>query len=62
MLDEEFTRALSTLAHETRAEILRELADADDPLRFTELKSCVGLSAPGRLNYHLTQLKRHFVR
>lgn len=60
-LDEEFTGALSTLAHETRVEILCELADADDPLCFTELKSRVGLSDPGRFNYHLTQLKQHFV-
>lgn len=62
MPDEEFTGALSALTHETRVEILRELADADDPLRFTELKSRVGVSDPGQFNYHLTKLERHFLR
>ena len=62
MVDEEFTGALSALANETRVEILRGLADADEALSFTELKSRVGVTDPGRFNYHLRELLDHFVR
>lgn len=62
MVNDEFTGALSALTHETRVEILRALADADDALSFTELKSCVDVADPGRFNYHLRELLDHFVR
>jgi DNA-binding IclR family transcriptional regulator len=62
MVDEEFTGALSALAHEARIDILRALADADAPLTFTELKTRVGLADAGRFNYHLGELREHFVR
>ena len=62
MVSEEFTGALSALAHETRADILRALADADEPLAFTELKSRVDVADPGQFNYHLGELRDHFVR
>lgn len=62
MVDEDFTGALSALTHDVRVDILRALADADGPLAFTELKSRVDLSDPGRFNYHLTELCEHFVR
>ncbi len=61
-MDEEFTGALSALAHEARVDILRALADADRPLSFTELKSRVDLADSGRFNYHLGELRDHFVR
>lgn len=62
MVDEEFTGALSALTHEARVDILRALADADGPLAFTELKSRVEMSDPGRFNYHLRELAQYFVR
>lgn len=62
MVDKEFTGALSALAHEARVEILQALADADGPLPFTEVKSRVGVSDPGRLNYHLGELREHLLR
>lgn len=62
MVSEEFTGALSALTHETRVRILRALADADDALSFTELKSRVDVADPGRFNYHLRELRDHFVR
>jgi DNA-binding transcriptional ArsR family regulator len=62
MVSDEFTGALSALAHETRVEILRALADADEALSFTELKSRVDVTDPGRFNYHLRELRGHFVR
>ncbi|GAA0536887.1 winged helix-turn-helix domain-containing protein [Halorubrum ejinorense] len=62
MVTEEFTGALSALANETRVKILRALADADESLSFTELKSRVGVTDPGRFNYHLSELLDQFVR
>ena len=62
MVSQEFTGALSALTHETRVEILRALAETDDPLSFTELKSRVDVADPGRFNYHLRELRDHFVR
>ncbi|MEZ3142758.1 ArsR/SmtB family transcription factor [Halobaculum sp. MBLA0143] len=62
MVDQEFTGALSALTHEARVEVLRALADADAPLTFTELKSRVDVADPGRFNYHLGELREHFVR
>lgn len=62
MVSEEFTGALSTLTHETRVEIPRVLADADEALPFTEPKSRVDVTDPGRFNYHRRELRDHFVR
>ncbi|WP_336036387.1 winged helix-turn-helix domain-containing protein [Halobacterium yunchengense] len=55
------------LADETRAAILRALADArrEDPvdpaLSFSELRRRVGATDSGRFNYHLGKLRGHFV-
>jgi len=54
--------ALSTVANEHRLSILRELAAADGPLAFSELRTRVGLSDSGLFNYHLTELCGRFVR
>lgn len=54
--------ALATVANEHRLSILRELAAADDPLAFSELRTRVGLSDSGLFNYHLTELCGRFVR
>lgn len=62
MADESFDGALAALTHETRVAILRELADADRPLAFTELKSRVGVADPGQFNYHLNELCEHYLR
>ena len=56
------TDALEVLGNETRMAILRELADADDTLAYTELKDRVGLRDSGKFNYHLTRLCEFFVR
>jgi hypothetical protein len=62
MTDDEFGDALGALTHEVRADILRELADADGPLPFSTLRERVGVRDSGRFNYHLTALCRGFVR
>lgn len=54
--------ALSVLGDETRMAILRELADAEDALPFSELRRRVGISDTGRFNYHLGKLCEYFVR
>lgn len=54
--------ALSVLAHETRLEIVSELADAAEPLSFTTLRERVGIRDTGKFNYHLTALCEYFVR
>jgi DNA-binding transcriptional ArsR family regulator len=56
------TDALSVLADETRADILRTLADADGPLSFSALRDRVGVRDSGRFSYHLRQLCEYFVR
>jgi DNA-binding transcriptional ArsR family regulator len=56
------TDPLAVLGHELRIAILRELAAADEPLPFSTLRERVGERDPGRFNYHLTELCRHFVR
>ena len=61
-IDEAATDALGTLANEHRIAILRALADADEPLRFSELRRRVGIDDTGRFNYHLTELQSRFVR
>lgn len=54
--------ALEALANEHRIAILRALADADDPLTFTELREAIDMADTGQFNYHLTQLLGRFVR
>ncbi|GAA0199844.1 helix-turn-helix domain-containing protein [Haladaptatus pallidirubidus] len=54
--------ALGTLASEHRIAILRELAVADEPLAFSELRERVGIRDTGRFNYHLSKLRERFVR
>jgi DNA-binding transcriptional ArsR family regulator len=54
--------ALTALASEHRIEILRVLADADEPLAFSDLRDLVGMYDTGQFNYHLTELCERFVR
>lgn len=41
--------------------ILQTLAEADDPVSFSELRDRVGVSDSGQFNYHLGKLDGHFV-
>ena len=59
---EEAADALGALASEHRVAILRELAAADEPLRFSELRQRIGMDDTGRFNYHLGELRGRFVR
>lgn len=59
--------AFQLLSHEIRLGILEALWDAHDPpdgtpMRFADLRECLGVDDPGRLNYHLNQLTDRFVR
>lgn len=59
--------AFQLLADETRLAVLQALWEVHDPadetpMRFAELRERVGVDDPGRLNYHLNQLRTHFVR
>lgn len=54
--------ALTALASEHRIEILRVLAEADEPLSFSDLRKSIGMYDTGRFNYHLTELCGRFVR
>ena len=56
------TEALAVLGDETRIAILRVLADAEEPLAFTELRQRAGVDDAGRFNYHLSELREYFVR
>jgi DNA-binding transcriptional ArsR family regulator len=56
------TDALSVLGNEIRMSILRELAETNEALSFTELRERVGIRDSGRFNYHLTKLCAYFVR
>jgi hypothetical protein len=56
------TDALSVLGNETRMSILRELAETNEALSFTELRERVGIRDSGKFNYHLTKLCAYFVR
>lgn len=56
------TNALTALGNETRVAILQTLAEADDPLPFSELRQRAGVDDPGRFNYHLSMLREYFVR
>lgn len=54
--------ALAAVANEHRLAVLRELAAADDPLPFSELRERVGIADTGLFNYHLRELCGRFVR
>ncbi|MFB6220087.1 MAG: winged helix-turn-helix domain-containing protein [Halolamina sp.] len=56
------TDALAVLGDETRVAILRALAEADEPLPFSDLRRRAGIEDPGRFNYHLSALREYFVR
>lgn len=56
------TDALAVLGDETRVAILRALAEADEPVPFTELRRRAGVDDAGRFNYHLSTLREYFVR
>jgi len=56
------TDALEVLGNEIRVSILRELAEADGPLSFTELRERSGVRDTGKFNYHLKKLCSYFVR
>jgi|APHM01.1.fsa_nt_gi hypothetical protein len=59
---QEGIEALELLSNEHRLSILRTLAEADQPLSFSELRRAVGIDDPGQFNYHLTKLCERFVR
>ena len=56
------TDALEVLGNDVRVRILRELAETNDPLTFTELRKAADVQDSGRFNYHLTKLCEYFVR
>ncbi|NHX36536.1 helix-turn-helix transcriptional regulator [Halolamina sp. R1-12] len=56
------TDALAVLGDETRIAILRALAEAEEPLPFSELRRRADVRDPGRFNYHLSKLREYFVR
>lgn len=59
---EDVTDALDVLCNEIRMSILRELAEAEGALAFSELRERVGIRDSGKFNYHLTKLCSYFVR
>lgn len=60
--NEDLTDSLAVLGNEIRMSILRELADADGVLSFTELRERVDIRDSGKFNYHLKKLCEYFVR
>jgi len=54
--------AFAVLGDETRLDILRTLADADEPLAFSSLRERAGVRDSGRFSYHLRTLCEYFVR
>jgi DNA-binding transcriptional ArsR family regulator len=56
-------RALSLLSNETRIEILRVLAVAEEEtVPFSTLRKRVGTDDSGQFNYHLNRLTGHYVQ
>lgn len=53
--------AFAVLGNETRMEILQTLAEAEEPLPFSELWDRVDVSDSGQFNYHLDKLVGHFL-
>lgn len=59
--------AFQLLSDETRLAVLQALWEHHDPrdptpMRFSEIRRRVGVEDPGRLNYHLNELRSSFVR
>lgn len=54
--------AFAALSNEQRVRILRELGDAGSPLAFSELYDRLPVDDTARFNYHLGELRGHFVR
>jgi DNA-binding transcriptional ArsR family regulator len=54
--------AFAALGSGVRIRILRALADAADPLAFSELYDRLPVEDTARFNYHLGELRGHFVR
>jgi hypothetical protein len=54
--------AFAALGDEVRVRILRVLGDAGEPLAFTELYDRLPIEDTSRFNYHLGELRGHFVR
>lgn len=54
--------AFALLGHEIRLDVLRVLFEASGgPLGFADLRRRVGVRDSGRVNYHITELRPHFV-
>ncbi|MEZ3116094.1 hypothetical protein RYH80_09230 [Halobaculum sp. MBLA0147] len=53
--------AFAALGHEARTATLETLADADEPLAFSEVYAGVPLDDSAQFNYHLDRLRGHFV-
>lgn len=53
--------AFAILGNKSRFQILQALADADEPVSFSELRETVGMADPGQFNYHLNKLKDRFI-
>lgn len=53
--------AFAALGDETRLAILKELGTAEGPLSFSDLRDRLGSPESSRFNYHLGQLRGHFV-
>jgi len=54
--------AFAALGDEVRVRILRALGDAAEPLAFSELYDRLPVDDTARFNYHLGELRGHFVR
>ncbi|MEZ3162452.1 helix-turn-helix domain-containing protein [Halorubrum sp. RMP-47] len=54
--------AFAALSDEHRVRILRVLGDAEAPLAFSELYDRLPVDDTARFNYHLDELRGHFVR
>lgn len=50
------------LGEETWVRILWVLAEAGEPMSFSELRRAVGVEDAGRFTYHLSRVCEHFVR
>lgn len=60
-VEETAATLFSMLADEIRVGILRELANATEPLAFADLCTRVGCEDSGRFNYHLSRLQTDLV-
>lgn len=55
-------KAFDVLGDETRLQILEALAEADEPLAYSELFNRIGYDDTSNFTYHLEKLVGHFVR